>query len=189
MPEAAFDRFNRRDAKARRIPAPSARHGCSTRPKTKSKLRQERHIPPRLPRRNEMKAGRGWRFIWILGTTKIPLLRSYFSAMTRRGTVTVPRSHSAVRRDIFVENRPTNVSSSVRSGLVAVRKDRPYGAWELFGIRNYKDSAPRELPDRASAIRPGQGESIIPSRARLGVADGFYRGRGGCRDGAVPVRG
>jgi hypothetical protein len=33
------------------------------------------------------------------------------------------------RRDIFVERRPEQVSSSVRSGMVAVRKDRPYGAW------------------------------------------------------------
>jgi hypothetical protein len=33
------------------------------------------------------------------------------------------------RRDIFVERRPEQVSSSVRSGMVAVRKDRPYGTW------------------------------------------------------------
>ena len=36
------------------------RHSCRSREEKKFKLRQERHIPPRTPRRNEMKAGRGW---------------------------------------------------------------------------------------------------------------------------------
>ena len=40
---------------------PAGRHICSSGDEKKFKFRQERHISPRPPRRNEMKAGRGWR--------------------------------------------------------------------------------------------------------------------------------
>lgn len=48
-------------------PAPSGRNLCSLAMKTKSELRQERHIPPL----------RGLKFLWDVSATKIPLLAEF----------------------------------------------------------------------------------------------------------------
>jgi hypothetical protein len=58
------------------LKAPQARHICRTKPKTKFKLRQERHIPPLT----------GLGIYLDSGTTKIPPLRSYSNAACRGET-------------------------------------------------------------------------------------------------------